>query len=149
MFCQLRNLAALHYLILSMQQRGSDLNTASYQIISQAKRNSLPMYFVSQCQRKTTAGFFQSSLNSQTLSCIYWMNKLPEIKLFLQKDVYNRTVSKSDWGNSDIDKRKIQCITMYCYTFPKWFFIMDIVAKCFQNSALKPHRINTLMVQNT
>lgn len=64
------------------------------------------MYFVSQCQRKTTVGFFQSSLNSQTLSYIYWMNKLPEIKLFLQKDVYNRTISKSDWGNSDIDKRK-------------------------------------------
>lgn len=99
-------MAALHYLIPSMQQRGPDLNTASYQIISQAKRNSLPMYFVSQCQRKTTVGFFQSSLNSQTLSYIYWMNKLPEIKLFLQKDVYNRTSSKSDWGNSDIDKRK-------------------------------------------
>lgn len=37
----------------------------------------------------------------------------------------------------------------YCYSFPKCFSIMDLVAKCFQNLVLKLHKIHTLMVQNT
>lgn len=33
----------------------------------------------------------------------------------------------------------------YCYSFPKCFSIMDIVAKCFQNLVLKLDKIHTLM----
>lgn len=63
-------MAVLHHLIPPVRQTSFDPNTTLYLITSQAERVYSGI-FVSQCQRTATVGFFQPSLNSQTLSYIY------------------------------------------------------------------------------
>lgn len=120
----------LHHLIPPMHQTSFDPNTTLYLISSQAERNSLLRYFVS--EKGHSRILFNYLWTARHLIIFTeWINCQKLTESFLQEVVRNRTISKSDWVNSKSDKLWKALLLDISKML---FSIMDIAAKCFQDS---------------